>query len=150
MPRFYKETTKEDFLLLIKKAMEEDDFFYEGDISKDLSKINFDFENHTFYKKAENFAEYPVGYKLLGTDLHVYFVNSGGDWEFPICFIIYLGHEGKLRAYIPNKGNVYNHKEKCAYGSENKSNNYDDEELLKEYNYDLMIEDITKRIKLKV
>lgn len=85
-------------------------------IDKDLSKVNFDWENYEF-REGEGLMNYPCGFKTLRNGLPVLFINAGGDWEIPICFCIYW--DGKsLRAYIPKEGNVYNTKEMCAYGSE--------------------------------
>ena len=106
-------------------------------MEKDLSKIEFDFENyalgnaeksyyefHKVYPSSyEGFCNYPCGYEVLSNGLPVLFVNAGGDWEYPICFCIY--YDGKrLRAYIPTEGNVFNRDLKSAYG-----NNDDKEEF---------------------
>lgn len=121
MPRFYTEISKEEFLTKVRNLMEteDDEFPYElpTAIEKDLSKVNFDWENYTTFGEKTGYAKYPVGYRKLADNFHIYFVNAGGDWEYPICFIFYWG-DGKLRAYIPSEGNVWNKKEKCAYGSE--------------------------------
>ena len=62
---------------------------------------------------------------VLENNLPVLFVNAGGDWESPICFIIYW--DGKsLRGYVPTKGNVFNKKTKAAYGNEY---DFDQEEI---------------------
>lgn len=119
MARFYTDISKEEFLTKVKNLMENEEFPYElpKQIEKDLGKVNFDWENFTGWEDKQNFAKYPVGYRKLADNFHIYFVNAGGDWEYPICFIFYWG-DGKLRAYIPEDGNVWNKKEKCAYGSE--------------------------------
>lgn len=62
------------------------------------------------------------GYKILKNGLPVLQVIAGGDWEFPVAFIFYSDGV-KLRAYIPNDGNVWNKKFNSAYG-----NNDDEEE----------------------
>lgn len=93
-------------------------------MEKDLSKIKFDFENYEYGEYG--YMNYPCGYEVLENGLPVLFVNAGGDWETPICFIIYWDGSD-LRAYIPNNGNVYNRKEKCAYGSENDPEAYEEE-----------------------
>lgn len=66
-------------------------------IKKDISKVNFDFENYEIGNADPNYGEYsskgfngyPCGYQLLPNNLPVMFVNAGGDWEYPICFCIY-------------------------------------------------------------
>lgn len=90
-------------------------------IVKDLSKIDFDWENYE-HDTGEGYLNYPCGFKTLKNGLPVLFVNAGGDWECPICICFYF--DGKeIRAYIPKDGNVYNKKEKCAYGSEEDDEN---------------------------
>lgn len=104
-----------------------DPYEFPETLVKDLSKVNFDFENWNIgdadpgYEKYpsshDGFAGYPCGFKVLGNGMPALFVNAGGDWEHPICFCIYWDGK-KLRAYIPSDGNVYNKEQKCAFGSE--------------------------------
>ena len=99
---------KEDFLAKVRSLMVndvedvDDTFPWEmpAQISKDLSKVKFDWENYSsFDQTPPGFADYPVGYRELKPGFHVFFVNAGGDWEFPICFIFYWS-DGKLRALV--------------------------------------------------
>lgn len=140
--RYYTEISKDEFLSKVKEVMEHEEFPYElpPKISNDITKVDFDFENHTDFTNTSGFADYPVGYKELETGFHTFFVNAGGDWEFPVCFIFYWG-DCQLRGYVPKDGNVWNKKGKCAY---DKDGDHD-----KEYDETKMIEDILKRIKLK-
>jgi hypothetical protein len=155
MTRFYTEISKEVFLARVKTLMESEDFPYElpSQIEKDLSKVNFDWENFTNFNETISFASYPVGYRELKPGFHVFFVNAGGDWEFPVCFIFYWG-DGKLRAYIPEDGNAWNKREKCAYGSEEYDNMKEDieedayeyaEEIVEENMIDEILTHITKK-----
>lgn len=86
-------------------------------ISKDLSKVQFDDENVDL---VGNFdmpgLEDMKPLEMLG-DFPVAWVAAGGDWEEPIVFVLYVGDNGELRAYIPKDGNAYDHKGKCAYGN---------------------------------
>ena len=119
MSRYYKPISLEEFKGKIEEVFEffDNEYDFPSVISKDLAKINFDLENCTRPDDA-NFANYPAGFRMLAPDFPAFFVNAGGDWEFPICFVLYW--DGKqVRGYIPNAGNVYNRTEKCAYGSEN-------------------------------
>jgi hypothetical protein len=131
--RYYKPTTQEEFLTKIEKLMTSEDFPYDNlsqKIRKDLSKVRFDFENVTCFGDKQGFSTYPVGHREIAPGFHIYFVNAGGDWEWPICFIFYLGSKGKLRAYIPEDGNAWNKEEKCVYGSDEKGDGdtaHDDE-----------------------
>jgi len=150
MARYYGNITKIDFLNKIKELMDNDDYPYEmpTQILKDLSKINFDFENYTGFDKTKGYANYPVGYKELISGFHVFFVNAGGDWEFPICYIYYWGYDNKLRAYIPKDGNAWHRKEKCAYGS-NLSGEYDELEVENEVSEEKIIHEILNHITKK-
>lgn len=171
MARFYTEITKKEFIEKIKSIMPTDDYIEELEdhgktvdfeafpwnlgeqtgtkaISKDLSKVDFDFENYTSFEYPENYSNYPAGYMELKPDFHTFFVNAGGDWEFPICFVLYWGDK-KMRAYIPKDGNAWNKKEKCAYGSEANPIK-SDEEIEKEVSEDKIISEILKHITKKV
>jgi len=145
MARFYTEISKNDFLTVVEEVMGNEEFPYElpARLEKDLKKVNFDWENFTPFGDDRNFTNYPVGYRELAPGFHVYFVNAGGDWEYPICFCFYWG-DGELRAYIPKEGNAWNKEEKCAYGSE------DDADYDKEHDDEVdegkIIEDILNRI----
>jgi len=171
MARFYTEIKKEDFLEKIKSIMitsddienfEKDEIFIDYDefpwnlgyqtgtknIKKDLSKVEFTFDNFTSFQYPENFSNYPVGYMELKTGFHTFFVNAGGDWEFPICFVLYWGNK-KMRAYIPKDGNAWNKKEKCAYGSEANPLYHNGQIGVNEVSEERIISEILKHITLK-
>jgi hypothetical protein len=159
MARYYTETSKENFLSKVKELFESKEFPYKKpkDIETDLGKVNFDWENYTRFEETSGYSIYPVGYRELKPDFHIFFVNAGGDWEFPICFIFYWG-ANKLRAYIPQNGNIWNKKEKCAWGSEDEmfenfldedEDFYDYDKLAKEISEPKMVEEILKHITKK-
>lgn len=146
--------TKCDNILKINdKAKGFDPYEFSATIIKDLSKVTFDFENYNIGNADPNYEKYPsdysgfngypCGYHVLENGLPVLFVNAGGDWEIPICFCLYWDGK-KMRGYIPTDGNVYNVKEKCAYGSEE-----DDEENKPEGNPEKIFKDIINRIQIK-
>ena len=145
MSRFAPIINLEDLQLKC-HSMVEKSFQLTSTIEKDLSKINFDWENYE-YETGSGFSSYPCGYEVLSNKLPVLFVNAGGDWEFPICFIIYWDGN-KLRGYIPEEGNVFNKKQRCAYGSED-DGEVDLEDITEEPNVDLIRQDIIKRIQIK-
>jgi hypothetical protein len=169
MARKYTEITKEEFFKKIKEIMPTSDEIEELEeigiydleefpwnigeqkgtkaIAKDLQKVDFDFENCTSMEYPQNYSNYPSGYRELKPGFHVWFVNAGGDWEFPICFVIYWGD--KLRAYIPKDGNAWNKKEKCAYGSEAYPTNKTDAQIEQEVSEEKIIADILNHITLK-
>ena len=145
--RYYTEISKEDFLIEVQTLMENEEFPYDipSIIEKDLSKVNFDWENYTMFEDDNDFG-YPIGYHELSPNFHIYLNSAGGDWEQPICYIFYWG-DNELRAYIPKDGNVWNKKEKCAYGSEDDPYDGDYEELYKkEFSKEKLFKDILKRI----
>lgn len=87
-------------------------------LRKDISKVTFDFENYEMTQQS-GYCDL-CGYHTLDNGLTFLGVGAGGDWEFPVFFIIY--YDGKnLRGYIPENGNVYNKITKTAFGSEDES-----------------------------
>lgn len=87
-------------------------------INKDLSKVLFDDENEEFTQKDAftddvnnlcGFHTLDNGFTFLGG-------MAGGDWEYPVFFIIYWDGK-KLRGYIPVYGNTYNVDLNTAFGS---------------------------------
>jgi len=77
----------------------------------------------------------------------VLFINAGGDWEFPICFVLYWDGK-KMRAYIPSEGNCWNKQEKCAFGSEEDGVDVEEMKDLKG-NPELIRSDVMNRIQIK-
>lgn len=139
-------------------------------VQKDLSKIIVSDENFTDSQGdfdcddivfGPQYLEYPSGKKLP-----VLICAMGGDWEIPVVFILYFDHNSKLRAYIPEDGNFYCKKYKCAYGSvgeyvdlKPEDEELDDEEFVRlyegevdegtqRYSFDKLKEDIRARIEL--
>lgn len=87
-------------------------------IKKDLSKVEFDWENYSCDPTDNNSRWFglhttPEGLTFLGC-------YAGGDWETPVHFIIYWDGAG-LRAYIPKYGNPWNDDTKQAYGNDEDS-----------------------------
>jgi len=58
-----------------------------------------------------------MGFKTLDNGLTFLGLQAGGDWEHPIFFIVY-SDGSQLRAYIPEKGNVFNTDTKQAFGND--------------------------------
>jgi len=121
-------------------------------VNSDLSKIAFDFENYTLgdadpnYPSSQCYSGYPCGYKTLPSGIPVLLVNAGGDWEFPICFALYYDGKG-IRGYIPTDGNVFDKKNKSAYG--NSDEEVGDDSLQKLVNPEAIINDINSRIEVR-
>lgn len=92
----------------------------------DLAKVDFDFENYTFDHLEEEMGRSSgiLGYRKFWTRSPLTCFSyvgwsAGGDWEYPVTFIVYLDQDGKtFRAYIPKDGNVWNHVTKSAIGND--------------------------------
>lgn len=87
-------------------------------ILPDIKKVDFDFENCEF-QHTDEFGQWDgmLGYRNL-YPLSYIGVMAGGDWEYPVYFIIYLDQDGKrLRAYVPKDGNVWNYDTNSAFGN---------------------------------
>lgn len=88
----------------------------------DMSNIDFDLENlsaesPTLYTYAGDQGSDLCGFHTLPNDFTFCGAVAGGDWEYPLFFIIY--YDGtSLRAYIPIKGNMVNCDTLSAFGSE--------------------------------
>lgn len=118
--------------------------------NKDVKKIDFDFENSgattEFYDKDID------KHSQLTDGTAIVWAYAGGDWEFPVQFILYLDPKNKIRAYIPSDGNVYCHKCKCAYGTcecEDSPEEFDDDFYEQMIDFDKMMVDINNRIQIK-
>lgn len=113
--------------------------YFHGKVSSDLQKINFDFENYYTPGTPENEnrdtsdsyvrpeEKGVVGFNVLPSGIPFLGAWAGGDWEYPVYFMIYW--DGKsLRGYVPTVGNTFCEKYKTAYGSEGNADNYNEEE----------------------
>lgn len=109
-------------------------------ISKDLDKVQFDWENSE-YEEGECGIKVLNGWPFL-------LMWAGGDWEYPVRFIIYWDGK-KWRAYIPTEGNVFNKETKSAYGNEYDfgKEEVEDEDIPK-FDMDKFTDDILKRIQI--
>lgn len=118
MSRFGRIIPMDEFKKKIHKILDNDDFPYEmpPKITKDLAKVNFDWENFEI-EDGQGYKNYPCGYETLENGMPVFFINAGGDWETPLCLCLYFDGTS-IRGYIPTDGNVWNKEAKCAYGSE--------------------------------
>lgn len=108
--------TKEDLRKRIIAAGGGDDFFEPTALAQALAeglKVEFDFEN--FEMESERRTDL-LGYRDLG-GLTVWGMSAGGDWEFPVFFVVYYDGK-KLRAYVPRHGNPWNSTTKQAYGND--------------------------------
>lgn len=95
-------------------------------VDSDLNKVVFDMENNES-EKDQYFGpkDNLMGVNTLDNGLTFAGFYAGGDWEYPLFFIVY--YDGKsLRGYIPSYGNNYNVDFNTAFGSEEECDNYDE------------------------
>ena len=138
MSRYFKDIPLNDFKSKINALYDNEDGFLYGlskAANKDINKVEFDFENYEPHdindKKLQGFLNYPIGFVTLPNGMHAFFVNAGGDWETPVCFILYWDGS-TLRGYIPKDGNVWNRKAKSAYGNDEEADEESLPSLIKE------------------
>lgn len=82
-------------------------------IRSDIATVDFDLENIFANEKFDP----TVGYRELPNGFKHYVVMAGGDWEIPVYFVVYWDGNN-VRAYVPERGNTFNHETRTAYGSE--------------------------------
>ena len=113
--RICRKISKGFFLLVVERLMTSSRYpdILTDQLERDLSYVNFDMENYTTYHDEIGFDNYPIGYDEIEDGFHVYYVQFGGDNDYPICAIFYWG-DNELRAYIPSDGNVWDKENRCA------------------------------------
>lgn len=123
---------------------------------KDLKKVEFDCENFEYESKSPVLVDSKnpqnlIGWHTLDNGFSFLGCYGGGDWEYPVFFILYWSGK-EVRAYIPDKGNVYNHQIKQAYGNNEESDTEalggELDDVRPDFNYVELIENIKSRIKL--
>jgi hypothetical protein len=98
-------------------------------VASDLKKVHFDFENFDYESENDERTSH-LGPQQID-DFVFIGCAAGGDWEFPVYFIVYLDQNGKtLRAYVPENGNAWNRTTKQAYGNDDVK---DQKDMLKQY-----------------
>jgi len=89
-------------------------------VESDLSKVDFDCENESIDTCYLDGFEHLIGYHSLDNGLSFLGVNGGGDWEYPLFYLIYW--DGKaLRGYIPKEGNSWNYHTHEAFGNDDEA-----------------------------
>jgi len=79
-------------------------------------KVEFDLENVAY--SAKDFGPKALmGYHTEANGLTYCGFCAGGDWEFPVFFLVYWDGK-KLRGYVPTEGNPWNATTKQAYGND--------------------------------
>lgn len=100
----------------------EEELFNRGTkLSKDLEKVKFDFENCGWVNGEYPMYHYLMGYNKIG-NIEFCGCAAGGDWEYPVFFIVYLDQDGKtLRGFIPKEGNAWNYNTNKALGNDSQA-----------------------------
>lgn len=107
--------TKDELINKINSLNEEDLVVLR--LSSALTKVNFDWENHYISDiENPNCTKQCKFREVFGST--VLLTYAGGDWEYPVSFILYIDDKGKLKGFIPNAGNSYNKDTKQAFGND--------------------------------
>jgi hypothetical protein len=114
----------------------------ENKILKDLSKVQFDWENCG----CEPYKDDPCGFWMTSTGIPVLGCYAGGDWEDPVYFVLYPETPTTIRAYMPKDGNTWNLKNKTAWGS-GEEDEEDPDENPRQVDVDAFRADVEKRIR---
>lgn len=130
---------------------------YENPADDDISVVNFDTENMESFGHEDSYNHLPGlenldGYEMLGegeSAFPVLWVAAGGDWELPLVFVLYIGQEGEIRAYIPEDGNCYNKEKKAAYGNNDGDPEFDSDDPRYVFDVAKMKADIENGITVK-
>lgn len=89
-------------------------FEVEHKISKDLAKVQFDWENCGCDLPT---GLNPCGFWMTPSGVPTMGCYAGGDWEDPVFFVLYPESKTQIRAYMPKSGNTWNLKTKSAWGN---------------------------------
>ena len=130
---------------------------YRGQVLKDLSMVNVDFENMESFDDEDAYTHLPGlesmdGYEMIGegdSAFPVLWCAGGGDWELPLVFIVYIDENGKLRGYIPSDGNAYNHEKNSAYGNNDGDPAYGEDDPRYVFDKAKLRSDVANRIVVK-
>lgn len=91
--------------------------------------------------------------KAMPDGTSIVWAYAGGDWEYPVYFVLYLDPDNHIRAYVPKDGNTYCHKCKSAWGTCECNDEKDSEDHLNDDDYgpdyDAMYKDVCNRIQTK-
>ena len=85
-------------------------------------RVSFDFENYE-YTHGSFIGQFRnlLGPRYFGK-VPAVGCAAGGDWEYPVFFIVYLDTDGvTLKSYIPKDGNTWNYDAESAFGNDEKA-----------------------------
>lgn len=127
---------RESIQNLIRKVEEsrggnENSWIYGTDVQKDLKKVRFGKSNIDSGWGELDAPGFKSGFDELKEGLTVVWAVACGRGEWPVAFCLYEDNHKHLRAYIPEEGNVFDKKRKCAYNKNIRSYKYDMKKLRK-------------------
>jgi len=102
-------------------AFLDDESFTISDLVSSQNDVKFDFENFEYYPDTSDaFKDLPIN-SIMGfskvDDFQYWGCYAGGDWEYPVYFILYWDGD-KVCSYVPmSSGNRFNRKTNKAYGN---------------------------------
>ncbi|MHA2280224.1 MAG: hypothetical protein ACXAC5_05095 [Promethearchaeota archaeon] len=115
-------------------------------LKKDLSKVEFDWENYTsatdlvdmaWRSRSPDKTEFGYSLDIMGPHNRmgaegVSWIGcaAGGDWEEPVFFMLYMD-QGQVRVWIPKEGNCWNRTIKQAFGNDDDSDPVDIKQQIK-------------------
>lgn len=81
-------------------------------VYKDLLKVDMDFDHigllsESGFGSAKDIPSYET-FTKDGKSYPVAWCYANAEGDEPVAFVVYVGQEGKLRAFIPNDGNNFN------------------------------------------
>lgn len=118
-----KTALKDSKELLINKLNDDfGDFIYDIHYEDKQKEVIFDLENNE-YEIEEGYKCAPKEGSLLGiheleNGLNFIGIVAGGDWEYPLFYIIYVNENKEFQMYIPKYGNTFCIDTMTAFGSE--------------------------------
>jgi len=160
MSRKYEKISKEKLVRRVYQLCDEENICpYKlrqlGKVGADLGKVSVDYENFSHTVQDEwGYWKDMLGVNQIG-DLSFWGMSAGGDWEYPVYFIVYISNKKELRAYIPKHGNMWNKLTKEAFGNdEDADQDYFDSLGISEpeaiFSKEEIFEDIKKRFKISL
>lgn len=110
-------------------------------IIDELGCVSFDTEDYTDPDGDPfNMPGFIHGWDTAG-GIPILWIGAGGDWEKPVAFCLYIGADDDIHAYVPEKGNAYDHARNRAFTDDGEST-----PEAYEFNMDLMRKEFIEKV----